>query len=94
MFTAAAQEYFAGRGFVEEPKRCKKCYLELKRAKRRSEREALGCEGRNDIDGDDLDGGVGVLVWRWPPDGYPPRHLFSHCIPPINTDNETPQAGA
>jgi hypothetical protein len=39
VFTASAQEYFAGRGFMDDPKRCKSCYLELKKAKRRSERE-------------------------------------------------------
>jgi hypothetical protein len=39
VFTASAQEYFAGKGYTEDPKRCKSCYMELKRAKRRDERE-------------------------------------------------------
>jgi hypothetical protein len=42
VFTASAQDYFAGRGFMDDPRRCKSCYLELKKAKRRSERELTG----------------------------------------------------
>ena len=39
VFTINAQEYFAQRGFNEDPKRCKSCYMELKRNRRVSERE-------------------------------------------------------
>ncbi len=39
VFTASAQEYFAEKGYTEDPKRCKSCYTDLKKAKRRSERE-------------------------------------------------------
>lgn len=42
VFTASAQDYFAGRGFMDDPRRCKSCYLELKKAKRRNERELTG----------------------------------------------------
>ena len=34
VFTVAAQEYFAERGFTEDPKRCKHCYVTHKRNKR------------------------------------------------------------
>jgi hypothetical protein len=35
VFTASAQDYFAGKGYTEDPKRCKSCYMELKKSKRR-----------------------------------------------------------
>ena len=38
-FTSSAQEYFAQRGFSEDPKRCKTCYLQLKRTRRRFDDE-------------------------------------------------------
>lgn len=34
VFTASAQEYFAERGYTEDPKRCKHCYVKYKRDKR------------------------------------------------------------
>jgi hypothetical protein len=34
VFTASAQEYFAQRGYTEDPKRCKHCYVKHKRDKR------------------------------------------------------------
>jgi hypothetical protein len=34
VFTVNAQEYFAERGYNEEPKRCKHCYMQHKRDKR------------------------------------------------------------
>jgi len=34
VFTISAQEYFAERGFTEDPKRCKHCYMIHKREKR------------------------------------------------------------
>ena len=40
VFTVSAQEYFAQKGFADDPKRCKSCYLELKRNKRRSPADA------------------------------------------------------
>lgn len=33
-FTAAAQEYFAERGYVDDPKRCKACHTQHKRNQR------------------------------------------------------------
>jgi hypothetical protein len=42
VFTSSAQEYFAGKGFMDDPRRCKTCYLELKRTKRRNDRELTG----------------------------------------------------
>lgn len=34
VFTVNAQEYFAGRGYTENPKRCKHCHMKHKREKR------------------------------------------------------------
>jgi hypothetical protein len=36
IFTINAQEYFAGKGYTEDPKRCKHCYMKHKREKRNS----------------------------------------------------------
>jgi hypothetical protein len=38
VFTASAQEYFAERGYAEDPRRCKSCYMELKRSRRERDR--------------------------------------------------------
>lgn len=34
VFTAAAQEYFAERGYTDDPKRCKTCYTRFKKMQR------------------------------------------------------------
>jgi hypothetical protein len=34
VFTVAAQEYFAERGYSEDPKRCKSCYTQFKKLQR------------------------------------------------------------
>jgi hypothetical protein len=34
VFTAAAQEYFAERGYTEDPKRCKTCHTSYKKSQR------------------------------------------------------------
>jgi len=34
VFTAAAQQYFAERGYAEDPKRCKSCYTQFKKSQR------------------------------------------------------------
>lgn len=34
VFTAAAQQYFAERGYNEEPKRCKTCHTQYKKQQR------------------------------------------------------------
>lgn len=34
VFTIAAQEYFAERGYSEDPKRCKSCHTQFKREQR------------------------------------------------------------
>ena len=39
VFTVGAQEYFTQRGFSEAPKRCKSCYMDLKKVRRHGERE-------------------------------------------------------
>ena len=39
VFTVAAQEYFLEKGISEEPKRCKSCYMKLKRVKRQQHKE-------------------------------------------------------
>ncbi|MEW5795750.1 MAG: zinc-ribbon domain containing protein [Candidatus Zixiibacteriota bacterium] len=36
VFTAAAQQYFAERGYTEDPKRCKACYTHFKKSQRSS----------------------------------------------------------
>ncbi len=33
-FTVQAQDYFRGRGFAEDPKRCKSCYQKYKKKQR------------------------------------------------------------
>ncbi len=34
VFTSAAQEYFADRGYTEDPKRCKTCHTKYKKSQR------------------------------------------------------------
>jgi len=34
VFTVAAQEYFAEKGYTEDPKLCKTCYMQRKRDKK------------------------------------------------------------
>lgn len=34
VFTIAAQEYFAERGYTEDPKRCKTCHTQFKKCQR------------------------------------------------------------
>ena len=34
VFTIAAQQYFAERGYTEDPKRCKFCYTQFKKMQR------------------------------------------------------------
>jgi len=41
VFTTNAQEYFAERGYSEDPKRCKHCYVQHKRDKRSSPTESV-----------------------------------------------------
>ena len=40
VFTAAAQQYFAERGYTEDPKRCKACYTHFKKSQRSSKSTA------------------------------------------------------
>ena len=43
VFTIAAQEYFAERGYSEDPKRCKACHTKYKKAHREQrQRQASG----------------------------------------------------
>ena len=39
VFTVAAQKYFLERGIAEEPKRCKSCYMKLKKERRQQQRD-------------------------------------------------------
>ena len=39
VFTVAAQEYFAEKGYTEDPKLCKSCYMQRKRVKKSHGRE-------------------------------------------------------
>lgn len=39
VFTVAAQEYFAEKGYTEDPKLCKSCYMLRKRVKKTNGRE-------------------------------------------------------
>lgn len=39
VFTIAAQEYFAEKGYTEDPKLCKSCYMQRKRVKKTPGRE-------------------------------------------------------
>jgi len=39
VFTVGAQEYFAEKGYTEDPKLCKSCYMQRKRLKKANERE-------------------------------------------------------
>lgn len=41
VFTINAQEYFAERGYSEDPKRCKHCYVQHKRDKRSGPTESV-----------------------------------------------------
>jgi hypothetical protein len=38
VFTSAAQDYFAERGYTEDPKRCKTCHTGYKKHQREKER--------------------------------------------------------
>ncbi len=38
VFTCAAQEYFAERGYTEDPKRCKTCHTQYKKSQREHRR--------------------------------------------------------
>ncbi|MCK4301415.1 MAG: zinc-ribbon domain containing protein [candidate division Zixibacteria bacterium] len=38
VFTCAAQEYFAERGYTEDPKRCKSCHTQYKKSQREQRR--------------------------------------------------------
>lgn len=42
VFTVGAQEYFAEKGYTEDPKLCKSCYMQRKRDKKASVRETNG----------------------------------------------------
>lgn len=39
VFTIAAQEYFAEKGYTEDPKLCKSCYMKRKRDKKSHDKE-------------------------------------------------------
>lgn len=42
VFTGAAQQYFAERGYTEDPKRCKTCHTRYKKSQREGHPEAVG----------------------------------------------------
>jgi hypothetical protein len=47
VFTVAAQEYFAERGYTDDPKRCKTCHTNLKRSTRYNKSNVLQDEIKN-----------------------------------------------
>ena len=49
VFTVGAQEYFLERGITEDPKRCKFCYMALKKGKRQEKKSTHrnNSNGRN-----------------------------------------------
>ena len=49
-FTVAAQEYFAERGYTEEPKRCKTCHTKYKKLQRNGRAPAEKQEEVHSID--------------------------------------------
>jgi len=48
VFTAEAQEYFAERGYVEDPKRCKACYTRFKKSQRNGDKPGVAEVGQPD----------------------------------------------
>ncbi len=48
VFTAAAQQYFAERGYAEDPKRCKSCYTQFKKSQRTG--QPVSAQTREDSD--------------------------------------------
>ena len=60
VFTVSAQEYFAQRGYTEDPKRCKSCYMELKRkTRKRGDREVVDQELEMEISEEEPSGNGG-----------------------------------
>ena len=60
-FTIGAQEYFAERGFVDDPKRCRTCHAEFQSKNKRPRRD------------DHDDGGMAVWQPKIPPGFVPPQ---------------------
>jgi len=44
VFTGQAQQYFAERGYTDDPKRCKACHTKYKKAQREDHRQSNGEE--------------------------------------------------
>ena len=42
VFTVEAQQYFAERGYTEDPKRCKACHTRFKKLQREQQQENIG----------------------------------------------------
>lgn len=40
-FTISAQKYFAERGYTEDPRRCRHCFAEYKRKRRKEDRRVV-----------------------------------------------------
>ena len=79
-FTIGAQEYFAERGFVDDPKRCRQCYSrdpELQLLNKR--------RGKPD---DDDDGGMAVWQPKIPPGFVPPQSGVNWNLPDGNRDQQ------
>ena len=49
VFTAGEQEFYAEKGFVNEPKRCKSCRDAKKNAKREAQKVSEGRRGQNHV---------------------------------------------
>ena len=67
-FTIGAQEYFAERGYVDDPKRCRTCNAEFQVQKKNKKRPRQ----------DDNDGGMTVWQPKIPPGFVPPQSGVHH----------------
>ncbi len=81
-FTISAQEYFAERGFTEDPRRCRTCFAEYKQEKSRQvknrSREDSGYLFGDRPDGNDDDGNDGGSTYVWQPKPFPPPPRQDH----------------
>lgn len=51
VFTAKAQEYFAERGYTEDPKRCKHCHTQYKKLQREQRNDRREPTAHNHVNG-------------------------------------------
>lgn len=75
-FTIGAQEYFAERGYVDDPKRCRTCHAEFQSKNKRPRRD------------DHDDGGMAVWQPKIPPGFVPPQSGVNWNLPNGNRDRQ------